>query len=771
VAVTSEARESVEPAATSPEAVETGEAAIGSDAWPSMEAVLSRGPRARGPRLSLGRADFVDGLAYTNPSFRAAVLARMQVGAGNQRVGLLVAATRVLQRQPPAGAGGAPSAPPTDTPPSAAGSDREAIDKALKSRDVGDVKAIKNFGAASQTEKFDLIGILLDQGWVGPRDEWALEAIWGSFDDFANVASQHLELWDQCRDRGAELEDLPQVESLRKKFKAETLKVAFDHLNANEQYVESELKRYGLSAEKDVVIPDIDVPVDETQVKQLEETKRLADSVLKLKRWEDELRKARVGKGGEPFDPGRAPLEDFKIGEVPSWQLVKQGWDQIEELLARILNSNPALFAALQHGESFLADIAGAEPRKNPQAMLRSIRTNLMAVRNDVKVARGNLESGRCDYRTLRPVHALLRGGAGGTPWGEPFYAWVMRNDVKGYEDREFAIDLGLQIASAALLIAAEFATLGGATYLILTGAGIGASALEAQRKEQDFESLAVAHAAQATPETGLVEKGQVDAAEAAATMAKIELAMTVLQAGLSAAMRAAPEPPASTRPGAQDDQPGPGPRTPGAGPRGGAPDEPWKLEDVEALAGKTTEGQHALKVKTQARVSIVIKAGSRTAAYDAGTHVVTLGDQLTVEDATIAYVHEMNHVEWELKGLSADEFALGKQEFVNKMCHEEAVGQGKAIRAKFELQAGDPTFRGGTQGEMLYSDAFAGEVNRVRLADPTTPDFILNLKGWQAGENALEAGILDGRITTGEGKSYPGHYQDVWMHAHGQIK
>jgi hypothetical protein len=53
-----------------------------------------------------------------------------------------------------------------------------------------------------------------------------------------------------------------------------------------------------------------------------------------------------------------------------------------------------------------------------------------------------------------------------------------------------------------------------------------------------------------------------------------------------------------------------------------------------------------------------------------------------------------------------------------------------------------------------------------MRALDPKTPEFILKLKGWQAGDNALEAAFLDGRITTstsGGATSYPAHYADMW--------
>ena len=105
-------------------------------------------------------------------------------------------------------------------PPSAADAhSRDSIKKALDSGDPSDVKEIKNFAAASLADKFILIRILLSQGWVGPSDEYALEAIWGSFgESLIVVASANFELWNDCIERGAELEDLPAVQQIRTQF-------------------------------------------------------------------------------------------------------------------------------------------------------------------------------------------------------------------------------------------------------------------------------------------------------------------------------------------------------------------------------------------------------------------------------------------------------------------------------------------------------------------------------------------------------------------------
>src|SRR5689334_24007013 len=48
-----------------------------------------------------------------------------------------------------------------------------SISQAIADRDIGAIKAIDDFTPASDPQRFEMIAILLDQFWVGPRDEAA----------------------------------------------------------------------------------------------------------------------------------------------------------------------------------------------------------------------------------------------------------------------------------------------------------------------------------------------------------------------------------------------------------------------------------------------------------------------------------------------------------------------------------------------------------------------------------------------------------------------
>jgi hypothetical protein len=133
-------------------------------------------------------------------------------------------------------------------PRTPAPTDRELVDAALASRAVSDVKLIRNFGAATETERLTLIGILLDQFWVGPADEYALERAWASFGDrLIEVGEANVGLWNQSVERGAELTSLPPVAAFIANFQQRARTVTEEILESSEERINTERVRYGLS--------------------------------------------------------------------------------------------------------------------------------------------------------------------------------------------------------------------------------------------------------------------------------------------------------------------------------------------------------------------------------------------------------------------------------------------------------------------------------------------------------------------------------------------
>lgn len=87
--------------------------------------------------------------------------------------------------------------------------EKQKIDKALKSRDPGDAKYIFNFHECKNDwDRIKLIRILAHQGWVGPLDEAAIERAWASFDNLTDMLRNrgNFGLWEYCIKRGAQLD-------------------------------------------------------------------------------------------------------------------------------------------------------------------------------------------------------------------------------------------------------------------------------------------------------------------------------------------------------------------------------------------------------------------------------------------------------------------------------------------------------------------------------------------------------------------------------------
>jgi len=133
------------------------------------------------------------------PPQAAAVLA-LQRQVGNAATSALIGGGRILARDPE----GATAAPPEAAPGGGGGSTDFA--RVITERSISGIKAIEDFRGATDVQREQMIEILLDQFWVGPYDEAALERIWDSYGErlpakMAEAARQ----WVDCVDRGAEL--------------------------------------------------------------------------------------------------------------------------------------------------------------------------------------------------------------------------------------------------------------------------------------------------------------------------------------------------------------------------------------------------------------------------------------------------------------------------------------------------------------------------------------------------------------------------------------
>jgi hypothetical protein len=323
------------------------------------------------------------------------------------------------------------------------------------------------------------------------------------------------------------------IDEIRPKFKPDVERIAFRRLFENEQYIRKEMEAFGFSL---VGLPGADPAkmAGKNQGPKLQETQRLAKQLFQLDRTRTEMRNAIVDMDFGKFDPQVPPPRNkvIQIGDASTWEYLKENWDAASELMGRILNSNPAIFAAWSRGTA--ADLSAADPTKNPEQMLRTVFDLLDNLHKNIQKAKSNLESEVCDYRDLKPIHQQMAAGlavASGTKWNEPLAMWVMQDEIGSHAASEAWIKLGLQAAAMIVAITATLATGGAAAFLIGAAASVGAAGGTLIMAENKYASLKIAAASQVKSNEQLVDRAQVREAEAEVEAQRINFAVTAVLA------------------------------------------------------------------------------------------------------------------------------------------------------------------------------------------------------------------------------------------------
>lgn len=404
--------------------------------------------------------------------------------------------------------------------------DAEKLDKALKSRDPSDVKDIDNVYVATEPQRIDLLKILLDQWWVGPRDETKMEQIWGSFGtDLPKVMSANRSLWTSCIDRGAELENLAEVKKWQVGFLFDVQSLAFGYLAKNREYIEQERARLGIGQTE---------PPSPEQESYLQE---VTAATAKVKQAQDliwDLRLIPVGERLWSMPNGSLQFVPWLFNaDVPpdrnldrnsadarrDWHTVNAYYRPLAAFIQAAANQYPTIYAAIQQSETYrggtnkITDVTAANPTSARLVIGQILQGTLDTIaRCEVKIGQNDP-----DYRDLVPIHTQLLTGAvaspSGTDWQTALGRWVIADDVKSHKAQEFWIRLGLKSLAAAAIVVAEISTIGTATFFIAAGAGLGISGGVAIDSYRKYASLEEAAKSNVKSETALVDKATVQAA------------------------------------------------------------------------------------------------------------------------------------------------------------------------------------------------------------------------------------------------------------------
>ncbi|WP_045118456.1 AHH domain-containing protein [Haliangium ochraceum] len=394
---------------------------------------------------------------------------------------------------------------------------------------------MNDFGSLSDAERLAFIRALLAQGWVGPRDESALERIWASFGGrVLEVAGAHIGLWRQSCARGAELNELPAVRWMQARFRRDVRARARDVLARNEAYVRAEMEALG-TTERGAVAPAASLIPEDEQADYLASLRERAEDLALARDAQARLKSVPVGyerfvnSGGSlwqsaRFHPDARPTfahdseavpEARRADGVRSWDEVKAHHERLQAVIAQLASTSPVLFqAAAQEDDEALATMAAAPPGEARGTMA----VRLADLLSDIRATRAKL-GGDLDDRDLTPLHEQLFAGAAsasGTDWSAPGDRWAAEQLLADHESTAFWTQLGLGTLAAAAFVVAELASFGSATFFLAAGAGVAAGGTLAAGSWEHAEDLGTAANA-STGAGGLVSRAQADRAQTTA--------------------------------------------------------------------------------------------------------------------------------------------------------------------------------------------------------------------------------------------------------------
>lgn len=427
----------------------------------------------------------------------------------------------------------------------------ERLKKAIETLDPGDIKAVRNVGAASVTDRMRFILALLDQGWVGPSDESALERIWSSFgDSLPKMASENSTLWEQCLDRGMDPSGIPALKRVRSAFEADVKAVATSYMDQNLAFVEQEMVALGLAAPKGGQSPTRATEVELHRQK----TQDLAREAERAFQAQDALRQVHVGwnmimhygaagaRVPVKFDPDPVKHPAFQessavqgsVRAPKTWEETKAQWDETQKVLAAVGAQSPTVFAAVAQGRGEVQALGKAGPNGDSAQAAAVAQRVLTVTKGNIEATKPKLQSGKLDWRDLKPIHDQLYAGAGkggsGIDWSNSFARSVAKDVIGDHETSEFWVTLGLGSLGAALFLVASFAT-GGLAAAALLGAGVGVGAGQAAASWDKWNDLSTAAKGAASEGTRLVSQEQADAAYLSAILDTVFVFLDAAQA------------------------------------------------------------------------------------------------------------------------------------------------------------------------------------------------------------------------------------------------
>jgi hypothetical protein len=198
-------------------------------------------------------------------------------------------------------------------------------------------------------------------------------------------------------------------------------------------------------------------------------------------------------------------------------------------------------------------------------------------------------------------------------------------------------------------------------------------------------------------------------------------------------------------------------------------------LEDSEE--GRTAKSIAAEPAPKKPAVVINWEGVLNGGSYFQAPSSVTFDIGMSDESTALAYVHEMNHAAASALGNSADENALGRDEYIDATFKEETEGTVLAILAarhtneavEAEAEKEKVSAPGMTAGFAFDTEYWKAHDDAVAALPKDTSAADKEKKGRAAGTAKIFSGFKDGTIKTSMpgNPSYVKWYGDIWDAAH----
>jgi hypothetical protein len=402
---------------------------------------------------------------------------------------------------------------------------KKLIEEGIREKEIGKIKDVEPsaYVLANDSQAIDLILILLNQGWVGPRDEKAIYDIWKSRGKgIIALASKFTFVWNMCLSRGVDMIwTIPDLNPVKTEFKQAIASRARGYLDANKKTVDSERKRYGLNNMGAAPIPE----TGRQREKMLHAAgivKKAKDAIVRMDRMlvgykhvvgtpqnnNVEQCAALFNPTAPPPLPGHVPVPAAEGDVLPSWDDTRKNYERAHAVIDHYTRLYPVLVALREEMDLNTVartGISSEEPAEKLTAM-HVVNNALNDTMSNIDKTYPLLNDPKSEFALeLQPIHEQFF--LFDPTWQDPFRQIIARAAVKEHGNVEFWNTLGVNAAGLALFVVAEFTTGGLATFFFAAAAA--GSIAQAAASWDKYFTLKAAAGTNLTEETTLISRDQ----------------------------------------------------------------------------------------------------------------------------------------------------------------------------------------------------------------------------------------------------------------------